>query len=63
MKVAVFDRPGRITFTMTRFEMLRLAVNAFLAAIRGEKGIAIGTGDLEVLSATPPIGTGEDAKR
>lgn len=54
MKAAVFpeegNRPGRISFTMTRYNLLRLAWNATVAAIRGETGIAISTGDLEVLT-------------
>jgi hypothetical protein len=53
MKAAVFERPGRISFTMTRYDLLRLAWNATIAAIRGEVGIAIGTGDLEVLELPP----------
>lgn len=54
MKAAVFseegDRPGRIAFTMTRWDLLRLAWNATIAAIRGETGIAISTGDLEMIT-------------
>jgi hypothetical protein len=52
MKVAVLpegDRPGRIAFTMTRYDLLRLAWNATAAALRGAKGIAIATGDLELI--------------
>lgn len=49
MKAAVFDRPGRIAFTVSRYNLLRLAGNALVAAIRGDKCISIETGDLEVL--------------
>ena len=49
MKAAVFHRPGRIAFTMSRIDLLRLAKNALVAALRGKNSIAIGTGELEVL--------------
>lgn len=55
MKAAIFDddgdRAARISFTMTRYNLLRLSVSAFKAFVRGEKGIAIGVGDLEILQA------------
>lgn len=52
MKAAVFDRPGRIAFTMTHWNLLRLAKSALFAAIRGDDGISITTGDLEMLEAS-----------
>lgn len=59
MKAAVFseevDRPGRIAFTMTRYDLLRLEWNSVRAAIMGDTGIAISTGDLEVLGPPVPV--------
>lgn len=48
MKAALF--PGRIAFTMTRFNLLRLAWGALRAALLGAPGIAISVGDLEVIA-------------
>lgn len=63
MKLALFPdeeaRPGRVAFTMTRFNLLRLSWNALVAAVRGEKSLAITTGDLEVLEDNSRSTTGE----
>lgn len=56
MKAAIFNaddaRPGRIAFTMSRYDLLRLAFNSIKAAILGVPSIAISVGDLEILK--PP---------
>jgi hypothetical protein len=59
MKAAVFpdgERPGRIAFTITRYNMFRLAWNCFVGAIRGDTALAIATGDLTVIEKPSPAG-------
>ena len=62
MKAAVFNNPSRVSFTMDRYNLLRLSINALLAAICGKKFIAIAVDNLEMLTA-PAENKEENASR